>query len=557
MLDEPHYDPVELGIMWDRVISIADEIVSALVTTSFSTMVRESGDLSCMLFEANGRSLAQGNFSVPSFTGTAPPTMRHMLERFPPESLEPGDVIFTNDPWLGTGHVYDVNVMRPVFRGNKLVAFTISVTHLPDIGGAGYSTGAAEVYEEGLRIPIIKLMRRGKLNDELIELIMTNVRLKEMVYGDIMANITCNEVGGRLLLEFMDEYQLEDLSGLSRSIIARTEQALRERIAAIPNGVYRNAISVEGIDEPITLACAVKVAGDSVHIDFEGTSPSIRRGINVPLCYTRAFSNYALKVLTIPELPNNEGAANPIGITVPPGCILNALPPSSTGGRHVIGHFVAPLIFGALGHALPDQIQADCGMLSQLSCQGTHRSGRGISSLFFASGGFGALKGIDGRAATPGPSNMIGTPIEIWENETSMSVLKKEIVPDSGGPGEFRGGNAQEIHLRNDSGHLLHAASFAGRTEFPPLGVQGGAPGQLRATRINGKVVHPKGRYILQPGDVFETLEAGGGGFGDPRKRAPEQLLADVRNGDVTVEAALRDYGVEVDLKNGAARRVS
>ena len=557
MLDEPHYDPVELGIMWDRVISIADEIVSALVTTSFSTMVRESGDLSCMLFEANGRSLAQGNFSVPSFTGTAPPTMRHMLERFPPESLEPGDVIFTNDPWLGTGHVYDVNVMRPVFRGNKLVAFTISVTHLPDIGGAGYSTGAAEVYEEGLRIPIIKLMRRGKLNDELIELIMTNVRLKEMVYGDIMANITCNEVGGRLLLEFMDEYQLEDLSGLSRSIIARTEQALRERIAAIPNGVYRNAISVEGIDEPITLACAVKVAGASVHIDFEGTSPSIRRGINVPLCYTRAFSNYALKVLTIPELPNNEGAANPIGITVPPGCILNALPPSSTGGRHVIGHFVAPLIFGALGHALPDQIQADCGMLSQLSCQGTHRSGRGISSLFFASGGFGALKGIDGHAATPGPSNMIGTPIEIWENETSMSVLKKEIVPDSGGPGEFRGGNAQEIHLRNDSGHPLHAASFAGRTEFPPLGVQGGAPGQLRATRINGKIVHPKGRYILQPGDVFETLEAGGGGFGDPRKRAPEQLLADVRNGDVTVEAALRDYGVEVDLNIGAARRVS
>jgi N-methylhydantoinase B len=377
-----------------------------------------------------------------------------------------------------------------------------------------------------------------------------------MVYGDIMANITCNEVGGRLLLEFMDEYRLDDLSKLSRTIIAQTERAMRERIAAIPDGVYRNAIQVEGIDEPITLACAVNIAGDRVHIDFEGTTPSIRRGINVPFCYTRAFSNYALKVLTIPELPNNEGAANPISISVPPGCILNALPPSSTGGRHVTGHFVAPLIFGALGRALPDELQADSGMLSQQSCHGKHRSGRGFSSLFFASGGFGALKGIDGRAATPGPSNMIGTPIEIWEHETSVSVLKKVLVPDSGGPGEFRGGNAQEIHLRNDSGHPLNAASFAGRTEYPPLGVQGGAPGRLRQTRINGKVVHPKGRYILDQGDVFETLEAGGGGFGDPRRRSPEKLLADVCNGDVTVEGALRDYGVEVDMKKGTARRI-
>jgi N-methylhydantoinase B len=336
----------------------------------------------------------------------------------------------------------------------------------------------------------------------------------------------------------------------------QTERAMCERIAAIPDGIYRNSIQVEGIDEPLTLACAVRIAGKDVHIDFEGTSPSIRRGINVPLCYTRAFSNYALKVLTIPELPNNEGAANPISISVPPGCVLNALPPSSTGGRHVIGHFVAPLIFGALNKVLPDSVQGDSGMLSQLSCYGQHRNGRGISSLFFASGGFGALKGLDGRAATPGPSNMIGTPIEIWENETSMTVLKKEIVPDTGGPGEFRGGNAQEIHLRNDSGHMMNVACFSGRTEFAPLGVQGGKPGRLRETRINDKVVHPKGRYLLQAGDVISTREAGGGGFGDPRRRTAESVLEDVRNGDVTVEGARQDYGIEVDLAADAVRRI-
>jgi N-methylhydantoinase B len=223
----------------------------------------------------------------------------------------------------------------------------------------------------------------------------------------------------------------------------------------------------------------------------------------------------------------------------------------------VTGHFVAPLIFGALGEVLPDRVQADCGMLSQLSCHGRHRNGRGVSSLFFASGGFGALSGLDGRAATPGPSNMIGTPIEIWENETSMSVLRKEVVRDSGGAGEFRGGNAQEIHLRNDSGHPMNAACFAGRTEFAPQGVQGGGPGQLRETRINGELVHPKGRYILQPGDVIATREAGGAGFGDPLKRPPDRVLADVQQGDVTVEAARRDYGVDIDLAKGTARRIA
>ena len=390
-----------------------------------------------------------------------------------------------------------------------------------------------------MRVPITKLMRRGKLNDELIELIMANVRLKDMVYGDIMANITCNEVGGRLLLEFMDEYKFDDLSELSRAIIGRTERAMRERLAAIPDGVYRNAIQVEGIDEPITLACAVNISGDEVHIDFEGTTPSIRRGINVPLCYTRAFSNYALKVLTIPELPNNEGAANPISISVPPGCILNALPPSSTGGRHVIGHFVAPLIFGALGRVLPDEVQADSGMLSQLSCHGRHRNGRGVSSLFFASGGFGALKGIDGRAATPGPSNMIGTPIEIWEHETSVSVLKKNgaglrrpwRVPRRQCPGDPSAQRQRPPDERRlvRRPHRVPAARRAGR--------RSGATARDTHQRQGGASQRPlypqAGRCLRDAGGRRRRV-------GDPRKRPPEQLLADVRNGDVTVEGALQ-----------------
>ena len=550
------YDIVDLGIMWDRVISIADEVVSALVTTSFSTMVRESADLSCVLFAATGSSLAQGRVSQPSFTGTAPQTLYHMLDKFPPQSLEPGDVLVTNDPWQGTGHLFDINVMRPVFRGERHVGFTMSVTHLPDIGGTGFTATTREVFEEGLNIPIMKLVKGGKMNDELMDLIRTNVRFEDMVVGDIMANITCNEVGGRLLLEFMDEYGLDDLTSLSSAIIGQTDAAMRARIRAIPDGTYRNEVPVEGVDEPIRLAAAVTISGDAVHIDFDGTTPALPHGINVPLCYTRAFSNYSIKCLTIPEVPNNEGALNPVSISAPPGCILNALKPSPTGGRHVIGHFVTPLIFGALAQALPNHVQADSGMQTQFHCLGRHRDGRDVSSLFMAAGGFGALQDFDGWAAKPCPANMRGTPIEIWEQATSTTILKKELVADSGGAGESRGGLAQNTVIRNDTGNPLNVACFGGRTEFAPEGYQGGRPGGLRRHLINGQEVHPKGRYTLNPGDQIEAVEAGGGGFGDPGRRAPDKLIEDVADGTVSPQGARRDYHAEVDLETGKVRRV-
>ena len=549
------FDPVSLGIMWDRLISITDEILTALVRTSFSTNVRESYDLSCVLFDSTGSSLAQGTYSVPSFTGTAPPTLKHMLEKFPPHTLKPGDVIMTNDPWLGTGHLFDINVMRPVFRGSQLVGFTMSITHLPDIGGRGFSATATEVYEEGLRLPVCKLVSAGKLDEKLLELICTNVRVQEQVVGDLKANITCNEVGGRLLVEFMEEYGIDDLVPLSRAIIHQSEKAMREKINEIPDGKYSNRIQVEGWEGPITLACEVQVSGDHIHIDFKGTDPAIPMGINVPLCYTIAFSAYAVKCLTIPSIPNNEGSILPVTVSAPENCILNALPPFPTGGRHIIGHFVNPLVFGALSEAVPDKVQADSGMLNLINVQGKHSNGRGVSSIYFASGGFGALKGIDGAPVTPSPSNMTGTPIEVWENLTSMTILKKALLPDSGGPGKYRGGLGQEIILRNDTNHPLTISCLAGRTEFPPLGVHGGKPGRPREYRVNGNLVHPKGRYVLKPGDIIRTIEAGGGGFGDPFERLPEKVLEDLKEGFVTVEAALRDYGVKVDLDRFTAGR--
>ena len=539
------YDPIALGVQWDRLIAIADEIINALVRTSFSTNVRESYDLSCIIFDARGRAMAQGTYSSPGFTGTAPLTLAHMLDTFPSESLRPGDVIMTNDPWMGTGHLFDVSVMQPAFKAGKLVGFIMSVTHLPDIGGAGFAATAREVYEEGLRFPVCKLVRAGNVDEFVLSLLRFNVRVPEQTIGDLMANVTCTTVGARLLIEFMDEYGLDSVASLADAIITYSDRALREELKAIPDGVYRNQVEIEGFNAPITLACTVAISGDEASVDFAGSGPPVHAAINVPLCYTQAMALYAIKLLTTTKIPNNQGSILPIRVSAPPDCILNAQPPYPTGGRHIIGHFGVPLIFGALAEVLPHRIQADCGMLNLINVQGKTREGEGVSSIFFASGGFGALKDLDGRSCCPGPSNITGTPIEVWENLTGTFVGSKALLIDSGGAGQFRGGLGQIIEIRNDSGQPMTVSCLASRTTFAPMGVLGGKPGRKRSVFVNGKPAHSMGRYILQPGDTLVTLEAGGGGYGDPRARSPESIRADVEAGYVSPDAAREEYGLK------------
>ena len=557
--DEPQIDAVSLGIMWDRLVSLTDEILSALVRSSFSPIVRESYDLSVVVLDAEGNSIAQGSYSIPSFTGTAAPTLRHMLRKFPPETLRPGDVIATNDAWMGTGHLFDISVMRPVFRADRLVGYTLSITHLPDIGGIGFSASATDIFLEGLRLPICKLVREGEVDAFILDLIRTNSRVPDQTIGDVMANITCNEVGGRQLLDFMDDYGLDDLGPLSRAIRRHAETAVREKIGAWADGTYRYEAEIEGVDEPIKIACAVTVRGEVVAIDFDGTGGCVARGINVPFCYTRAMANYAIKCMTMPALPNNEGAIGPITVTAPEGCILNALAPAATGGRHLVGHFVTPAVFSALAPAVPSMAQADCGMVNIVNCQGTHRDGRAISTLYFSSGGFGALQGRDGAPTTPGPTNMAVVPVEVWENLTAMTVERKRLLADSGGPGAARGGLGQEIVLCNDTGHPMTVFTMAYRTVFPAHGLLGGGEGRLRQNKINGAMADPRGRLTLQPGDAISLLEAGGGGFGDPAARARELVLRDVREGFVSPDGAARDYGVTIrpgslsDMSEGPA----
>jgi N-methylhydantoinase B len=537
------FDAVSLSIMWDRLVSLVDEIVSTLVRTSFSTIVNESYDLTCVVLDAEANSIAQGTFSVPVFIGSAPITLRHMLKRFPAETLKPGDVIITNDPWQGTGHLYDITMVRPVFRKGRVVAYTLSITHLPDVGGSGFGSSAVEVYHEGLRLPICKLYEEGRLNELIVEIIRNNVRVPEQVMGDVMANVACNEVGGREILAFMDEYDLDDLTELSRAIRGHSEAAMRGKIRELGDGTYSNHIQVEGFDGPCNYAVKIDIKGDSVAYDFTGTSGCVRAAVNVPFCYTNAMSLHAIKSLLLPSIPNNAGSIAPISVYAPPGCILNAQHPFATGGRHAMGHFVTPLVYGALAKALPDKVQAGSGMMNLVNFQGTRRDGRAFSTLYFAAGGYGALQRLDGWCTLPHPSNMATVPVEVWETLTHTTIESKRLLPDTGGPGQWRGGLGQEVILRNDTGNLVTTLGMGNRTMFPARGLFGGGDGALRAHSIDGKTVHAKGRNELEPGQRMRIVEAGGGGFGDPKSRAAAAVAEDVAQGYVTAASAREVYG--------------
>ena len=531
MTGGPTLDAVDVSVMWDRLVSIADEGAAALVRASFSTLVREGHDLSVLVFDASGRMIAQSTRCIPVFIGTASATLAHMLARHPARTLDPGDVVISNDPTFGTGHMFDMAVMRPLFHRGALAGFAMSITHLPDIGGMGFSVAATEIYHEGLRLPVLKLMRAGRLDGDIVELIRLNVRTPNEVMGDVLANVGCTDVVAREVGRFLDEYGLPDLADLSRAIVGRSASAAARAIGALPDGAYEAEAQVEALAEARRLRCRIAVEGERLTIDFAGTEGCVRAGINVPLPYTRAMALYAVKCLTTPAVPNNDGATGAVEVRAPEGCILNAVPPAASAGRHAIGHFVVPLVFDALAPVLSDRVCAASGLIDILTFQGRRRDGTPLSATFAAAGGFGAMKGLDGRQTTPGSTNMGTMPVEVFEPATDVTVESRALRPDSGGSGTFRGGPGQTIVLRNDTGHDLTVFPVANRTRFPAAGLFGGAAGARRVHRIDGEPVEAQGRHVLPPGARLTLEQAGGGGYGPPEDRPEDRRRADAEAG--------------------------
>ena len=518
------------------LISLVDEAAAALVRTSFSTLVRESHDFSCIVTDAVGESLVQATESIPSFMGTLPATVKHFLRFFPPESLTPGDVLITNDLWLGTGHLPDITVAKPIFRADKLVAFSASTAHAPDIGGKIRSPEPREVFEEGLQIPPLKLLRAGHPDETLVALIRSNVRTPDETMGDLWAQVVALDLMEDRLLHVMAQAELADLTALGREIQLRCETAMRTAISALPDGTYHSALQTDGLmDTPITLRMALTVTGDTIAMDYEGTDPQVDRAINCALCYTYAMSMYGVKICTNPELPNNEGAWRPISVTAPPGCIVNPQFPASGGSRMLIGHYLPMLVLGCLGQVVPERVMAACGSpMWGMNQSGLRPDGKPYANMFFYNGGMGGNASGDGISCLSWPSNVSSTPIEVSEHIAPLRFHYKRLRPDSGGQGRHRGGLGQEILLESRSVTPIAVSFLAERTRFPAFGIEGGHSGSPGELRINGKQVDPKRQYVLRHGDTVQLSTPGGGGHGNPGERNKAKRDVDLKLGYVT-----------------------
>jgi N-methylhydantoinase B len=538
-------DPVTLEVVWNRLLSVANEQQDALIRTAFSTIVRESQDLACGIFDTRGRMIAQSISGTPGHINAMATSMKHFLAAFPPDKLGPGDVLITNDPWMTAGQINDITITTPFFKDSRLVALFANTCHSADIGGRILSAEAREVFEEGLRLPIMKLFDRGEPNQVLMQIVRVNVRQPDEVIGDFYAQTASNDAGGRALLEMMEEFGLDSIDHVAEEIIRRSEQAVRGEIAKLPDGEWSNETWSDGFEEPILIRCTVRVAGDEIFIDFSGSSPQSTRGINVVLNYTHAYASFAIKAAICPDVPHNEGSFRPVHVSAPPGSILNALEPAPVASRQVIGHFIPSAIFAALSGAMPGRLMAPGADPIWLSVwRGQNPS---FTLTLFQVGGTGARPSKDGLSAVGFPSGVAGVPAEIVESLSPVVVKRRELRPDSGGAGTWRGGLGQLTEFVRRGEGRWSVSSIADRTKYPAPGLLGGQAGAAGEVALgDGTRLHAKSLVDLGAGDTVHVNLPGGGGYGDPLQRDAQRVLWDVIEGYITPEEAEKNYGVAV-----------
>jgi N-methylhydantoinase B len=550
--------PVLTRILWNRLISIVDEAATGLVRTAYSMVVRDFHDYCVAIFDARGNMLAHSTKSTPGFIGIMPPVMRNFLSVHLPETLHEGDVLVTNDPWLATSHLLDISVAAPIFHQGRIVAFAVCVVHHLDIGGRMASIDSRDMYEEGLKIPILKLYEAGRRNDTVLAFVAANVRSADRVQGDLRSQVIATNVCAGGIRRMISEYRFSDLDALGDAIMGLAERSLRQRISALPDGTYRHALRLPPVGArqvSIELVLSLEVRGDELVFDYTGSSPEVEAAVNVALPMTVSYSVYPTKCALDPGVPHNQGCLRPIRVVVPEGSVLNCRPPAPTWGRSIVSHALPELVFGALVEALPERTIAGCGStpLTLFTMSGKRRDGERFHAVASHIGGFGASAEQDGAPCLPFPNNTAVIPVEVIESETCLLYEKKELAIDTGGPGRRRGGVGERMVLRvPDGAHAppepvttsIRGWNRAPDSSFPVVGLRGGLSGRGCALRINGEARPHNQVHRLSSGDVIELDMPGGGGFGDPLDREPELVLADVRAGVVSHEAARSDYGV-------------
>jgi N-methylhydantoinase B len=541
------FGPIEAQILWDRLLAVVEEQAQTLVRTAFSTTVREAGDLSAGVFDARGRMLAQAVTGTPGHVNAMAASVGSFLRRYPVDSLAPGDVLLTNDPWHGTGHLNDFTVVTPVFRTNegapRCVALFAATSHIADVGGLGFGPDGRQVFEEGLNIPIGHLFRGGEPNETLLEILRANVRDPLAAEGDLYSLTACNRAGARSLLETMDEFGLADLEDAARWIIDHSREAMLAEVRSLPGGRWRNAMRIDGYDEPVDLVCTVTLGDDGVEVDFEGTSPVCAHGVNVPLTYTQAYASFGVRCVIGNDVPNNAGSLSVVRVTAPEGCILNAPRPAAVSARHAVGQMLPDVVLGCLEEPLEGRVPAEGASCLFgpvfLGGRGMMPRARGepfVMNAFYA-GGSGARPGKDGLDCTAFPSGVRSTPVEISENTAPLIIWRKEYRPGSGGAGEYRGGVGQIMEFGHAQDEPFAVSKMFDRVRHPPRGRQGGGSGApaevylVDARGGRGADLKGMGREIIPAGRRMVLETAGGGGRGDPAERDPEATERDRRNG--------------------------
>ena len=536
-------------LVWDRLLAVVEEQAQTLMRTAFSTVVREAGDLSAGVFDTKGRMIAQAVTGTPGHVNAMAASVSHFLERFPIQTLHPEDVLMTNDPWLATGHLNDFTVVSPVYFKDQPIALFASTSHIADVGGRGFGPDANDVFEEGIRVPIMHLFKAGKRNDALLTILAANVRDPVVAEGDLYSLSSCNHHGSRQLVDMMVEFDLDSLDRVGEELLQLSQMAVEKEIEALPNGVYRQSMKVDGYDEPVDIKCALTIDGCSIDIDFTGSSPISRHGINVPLTYAQAYASFGVRCLVGNDVPNNAGSLTPISVHAPEGSILNAHPPAAVSARHALGQMLPDVVIGALAQVLDNDVPAEGAscIWNPVLMNSNLRDGNVPDASFVVNpifnGGTGARASKDGLSTTAFPSGVRTTPTEINEVTSPLIFWKREFKPDSGGPGRLRGGLGQTIEIEHAHGAGFAISKMFERVVHPAQGRDGGHDGACGRVGIkDGQDLRGKGKESIPAGATLIMETPGGAGIGSPRDRDPTLVDADLREGVISTTAAESIY---------------
>ncbi|WP_435347404.1 hydantoinase B/oxoprolinase family protein [Haloarchaeobius sp. HRN-SO-5] len=562
-------DSVTLEVIRNACIAVCEEMNANLIRTGYSPNIKERRDCSCALFDAEGEMISQAE-NMPVHLGAMPFSVSAAIDRFPPETLEPGDGILLNDPFYGGAHLPDLTLVTPVFHEDdegeqELVAFAANRAHHADVGGARAGSVAAdstEIYQEGIRIPPVKLFEGDEPNDAVFEVVLSNVRTPDERRGDLRAQEAANQTGKRRFLELVEKYGRETLTEALAEIQDYSESRMRTEIAALEDGTYhfRDVLDDDGLgNEDLPIEATVTVEGDGVTVDFEGTADQTEGPVNAVLAVTASATYYSVRCVTDPDIPPNHGCYRPIEVKAPEGSIVNPEPPAAVvGGNLETSQRVTDVVLGAFAQQAPERVTAaGQGTMNNVTFGGTDpRTDTPYAFYETQGGGFGGRAGKDGMDGVHvHMSNTMNTPVEVLETAYPLRVRRYELRQDSGGPGQFRGGLGlrRDIQVRD---HEAHFSLLADRHQHQPYGLEGGEPGECGSAALttdDGETrrLPQKSTHELPPGSTVSIRTPGAGGYGDPADRDADAVRRDVRHGKVSAEAARESYGVDVDGATG------